>query len=58
MDISHSEIDGNAELWGLLNFVKTNPEPFRTLNGDEIWELVSDEESFWNYYEDWTKTRN
>ena len=58
MDISHSEIDGNAELWGLLNFVKTNPEPFRMLNGDEVWELVSDEESFWNYYEDWMQTRN
>ena len=58
MDISHSEIDGNAELWGLLNFVKTNPEPFRELTGDEVWELVSDEESFWNYYEDWIKTRN
>ena len=58
MDISHSEIDGNAELWGLLNFVKTNPEPFRILNGDEVWELVSDEESFWNYYEDWMQTRN
>ena len=53
MDISPSEIDGNAELWGLLNFVKTNPAPFRTLTGDEVWELVSDEESFWNYYEDW-----
>ena len=58
MDISHSEIDGNAELWGLLNFVKTNPEPFRMLNGDGVWELVADEESFWNYYEDWMKTRN
>ena len=55
MDISHSEIDGNAELWGLLNFVKTNPEPFRMLNGDEVWELVADEESFWNYYEDWMR---
>ena len=58
MDISHSEIDGNAELWGLLNFVKTNPAPFKELNGDEVWELVSDEESFWNYYEDWMQTRN
>ena len=36
MNISHSEIDGNAELWGLINFVKTNPEPFKSLNGDTI----------------------
>ena len=55
MNISHSEIDGNAELWGLINFVKTNPEPFKSLNGDEIWNLVSDENSFWEYYQDWVK---
>ena len=54
-DLSHSENDGNAELWGLINFVKTNPAPFRALNGDEIWNLVSDENSFWEYYQDWVK---
>ena len=35
--LSHSEIDGNAELFGLVSFVKTNPEPFRALNEDEVW---------------------
>ena len=54
-DLSHSENDGNAELWGLINFVKTNPVPFRALNGDEVWNLVSDENRFWEYYEDWMK---
>jgi len=52
-ELSHSEVDGNAELWGLINFVKNNPAPFKSLNGDEIWELVSDEPSFWDYYEKW-----
>ena len=55
MNMSHSEIDGNAELWGLINFVKTNPEPFKSLNGDEIWELATDESSFWDYYENWMR---
>ena len=56
MDVlSHSEIDGNAELCGLLSFVKINPEPFRALNEDEVWRLVSNEDSFWEYYKDWMK---
>ena len=54
-DLSRSENDGNAELWGLMNFVKTNPAPFKILNGDELWNLVSDENSFWEYYKDWVK---
>ena len=53
--LSHSEIDGNAELFGLLSFVKTNPEPFRALNEDEVWRLISNEDSFWEYYKDWMK---
>ena len=53
--LSHSEVDGNAELWGLINFVKNNPSPFRALSGDEIWELVSDETNFWDYYEKWLR---
>jgi len=53
--LSHSEIDGNAELFGLVSFVKTNPEPFRALNGDEVWRLISNEDSFWEYYKDWMK---
>ena len=53
--LSHSEIDGNAELCGLINFVKTNPEPFRSLNGDEVWSLISNEDSFWEYYKGWIK---
>ena len=56
MDVlSHSEIDGNAELFGLVSFVKTNPEPFRALNEDEVWRLISNEDSFWEYYKDWMK---
>ena len=54
-DLSRSENDGNAELWGLMNFVKTNHAPFKILNGDELWNLVSDENSFWEYYKDWVK---
>ena len=53
--LSHSEIDGNAELFGLVSFVKTNPEPFRALNEDEVWRLISNEDSFWEYYKDWMK---
>jgi len=53
--LSHSEIDGNAELFGLVSFVKTNPEPFRELNGDEVWRLISNEDSFWEYNKDWMK---
>ena len=53
--LSHSEIDGTAALCGLINFVKTNPEPFRALNGDEVWRLISNEDSFWEYYKDWMK---
>ena len=53
--LSHSEIDGNVEICGLINFVKTNPEPFRALNGDEVWSLISNEDNFWQYYNDWVK---
>jgi len=54
-DLSPSENDGNAELFGLLSFVKINPEPFNALNGDEVWRLVFNEDSFWEYYKDWVK---